>query len=226
MRYVLGAGDGVLVDLTAVGNVVTASSVVPLSDCCLVVCSASVLLLGVVGVKVVVMCCLGAVVISKVPVLVSVWRVVGFIGVSIPAVGSWVWLDGIRGVGRAAMDDCGAELEAVEDGAVCSTVASVGDPKAELLVTLLSVENDVAGGGGVVGVVVVGAVVVAAVVEAFTVSSSVTENLLNTKSVSSQQGKNMKTAETWLFMAKLKNWQYSNCIKGSILCKIHFIRVF
>lgn len=88
------------------------------------------------------------------------------------------------------MDDCGAESEAVEEGAVCSTVASVGDTTAELLVTLLSVKNDVAGGGEVVGVVVVGAVVVAAVVEAFTVSSSVTENLLNTKSVSSQQRKN------------------------------------
>lgn len=124
------------------------------------------------------------------------------------------------------MDDCRAGLEAVEEGAVCSTVASVGDPEAELLVTLLSTENDVAGGGEVVGVVVVEAVVVAAVVEAFTVSSSVTENLLNTKSVSSQQGKNMKTAETLLFMEKLnppQNWQCSNCIKGSIF---HFICVF
>lgn len=79
-----------MVDLTPVGDVVTTSSVVPLSVCFLVVCSASVLLLGVVVVKVVVMCCLGAVVISKVPVLVSIWRVVGFIGVSIPAVGCWV----------------------------------------------------------------------------------------------------------------------------------------
>lgn len=181
MRCLLGAGNGALVDLTAVGDVVTTSSVVPLSICFLVVCSASVLLLGVVCVKVVVMCCLGAVVISKVPVLVSIWRVVGFIGVSIPAVGCWVWLGGIRGVGCAATDDCRAEFEAVEEGAVCSTVASVGDPEAELLVTLLSAENDVAGGGEVVGVVVVGAVVVTAVVEALTVSSSVTENLLNKK---------------------------------------------
>lgn len=181
-----------MVDLTAVGDVVTKSSVVPWSICFLVVCRASVLLLGVVGVKVVVMCCLGAVVITKVPVLVSVWRVVGLVGVSIPAVGCWVWLDGIRGVGCAVMDDCGVELEAVEEGAVCSTVASVGDPAGKLLVTLLSAKNDVAGGGEVVGVVVVGALVVAAVVEAFTVSSSVTENLLNTKSVSSQQRKNRR----------------------------------
>lgn len=76
-----------MVDLTAVGDVVTKSSVVPRSICFLVVCRASVLLLGVVVVKVVVMCCLGTVVITKVPVLVSVWRVVGFVGVSIPAVG-------------------------------------------------------------------------------------------------------------------------------------------
>lgn len=75
-----------------VGVVVPTSSVVPLPVCFLVVCAASVLLVGVLWVKVGVMRWLWAVVIPEVPVLVSVCRVVAFVGITIPVEGPWVWL--------------------------------------------------------------------------------------------------------------------------------------
>lgn len=75
-----------------VGGVVLTSSVVPLSVCFPVVCRASVVLAGVLWVEVVVVRWLRVVVIPGVPVLVSICRVVAFVGLAILVEGPWVWL--------------------------------------------------------------------------------------------------------------------------------------
>lgn len=166
-----------MVSTAAAGVVPTATTaagcVVPLSASFLVVGTVSVLSLGLLCMGVVVVCSSGSVVTSREAVLVR--RVVVFLVVSFPAVGSWRWLDGVVGCG--AEDDCGARLEAVGEELVCSGVvaaaALVGDGVAAVLAAVPRTEGEVAAGGGVAGAVVV-RVVVTAGVEASTVSSSVT----------------------------------------------------
>lgn len=162
--------------LTAAADVVTAATtagcVVLLSISLLVVSTGRVLKLGRVCVEVDLVCSSGTAVTSRAAVLVR--RVVGFLVVPLPPVDSWRRLDGVVGCG--AMDDCGAELEAVGGELVCSGVvaaALVGDGEAAVLATLLKTEGEVAAAGGVARAVVVRAAVTAGV-EAPTVSSSVT----------------------------------------------------
>lgn len=61
------------------------------------------------------------------PVLVSICSVVMFVGAAVPAVGCWVWLDGVLWIGSVTLV-CMARVENVVEGAVCRVVASVGDP--------------------------------------------------------------------------------------------------
>lgn len=174
-------------DLTLGGSVVTTNSVVLSSVCFLVVCRASVLLVGVVKAMVVVIGCLLTVVISRVVVLASVGRVVISIGSSFPDVGPWVGLDGTRGVGVTALV-CWIWEEDVVENVVYRMVTSVDDPGAELLVVLLSLEEEVVGRGEAVVVVIEVVVVVAMVLVvgveltvAFKVFCSVETSLLKEK---------------------------------------------
>lgn len=79
--------------------------------------------------------------IPKVPVLVSICRVVAFGVLAMPVEGPWVWLDDVRWVGCAALV-CRARVEAVVEGGVYGIVAAVGDPGAELLAALLNLEDE------------------------------------------------------------------------------------
>lgn len=166
---VTAAADVVTADTTATG------CVVPLSVSFLVVSTGWVRQLGLLCMGVEVVSSSWTAVTSIAAVLVR--RVASFVVASLPAVESWRWLDGVVGCG--ATDDCGAQLEGVEGGFVCSSVvaaaavALVGDDKAAVLGALLRTEGEVAAAGGVTGAVVVG-VAPTAGVEAPTVSSSVT----------------------------------------------------
>lgn len=71
------------------GGVVTIGSVVAHSVCFLVVCRASVLLVGVLGVWTVVMCWLRAVVTLRVPALVSSCGVGTLVGSAMAVDGCW-----------------------------------------------------------------------------------------------------------------------------------------
>lgn len=154
-----------------VGAVVPTNSVVPLSVCFLVVCTASVLLVGVLWVTVVVMRQRWAVVIPEVPVLVSIGMVAAFVGITIPVEGPWVWLGDTWRVGCAA-EVSRARVEAVVEGVVYGMVASVGGSGVELVAVLLNLGDEVAGGEGVMVWVVV-VVVVGVEAVALKVSSSV-----------------------------------------------------
>lgn len=100
--------------------------------------------------------------ISRVPVLVSVWRVVVSVGLTVPVGGPWVWLVSMLGV-VLAVDVCRTTVGAGVKGVACAMVASVGDSGAELLVMLLNSEDEVAGREGVV-VLVVGVDAVSSVI--------------------------------------------------------------
>lgn len=100
---------------------------------------------------------------SRVPVLVSVCRVVASVGLEIPVEGPCVWLSGMLGV-KVAVEVCRAMVEAVVEGVVFGMVASVCNSGAELLVVLLNPGDEVAGREGVVAVVVLGLEAVSSVI--------------------------------------------------------------
>lgn len=97
--------------------------------------------------------------IPRVPVLVSICRVVAFGVLAMPVEGLWVWLDDVRWVGCAALV-CRARVEAVVEGRVYGMVAAVGDPGAELPAVLLNLEDEDEGRGDVVAAAAAAAVVV------------------------------------------------------------------
>lgn len=94
---------------------------VPASGSCLVVCTASVLLVAALWVSVVVMWCLSTVVISGVRVLISVRGVVA-VGMPPPVEGLWLWL-----AVRAAALVYTARVEEELGGTVRRTLAAVTD---------------------------------------------------------------------------------------------------